>query len=122
MRVDMQAFLLDTIGALKDIVVRFVLDNNPVKWGKAFWGVSSRWRRFAKCSGRRGDHSFILGVGATSNNVARRHLFDFALSHRLRPLSVIHASSICSKRASPSDGVQSWQVSLSTATRRSVQM
>jgi hypothetical protein len=28
--------LLDSIGACKDIVVRFVLDNDPVNWGKTF--------------------------------------------------------------------------------------
>lgn len=99
--------LLDSIGACRDIVVRFVLDKNPVKWGKTFWGVLVRGGDdLLSALTEEGITHFIVGVGATTDNAARRRLFDFAVSHRLQPLSVIHASAICSKRASLSDGVQ----------------
>jgi len=75
--------------------------------GKTFWGVLVRGGDdLLSVLTEEGITHFVVGRGSTCNNVARRQLFDFALSHRLRPLSVIHASAICSKRASFSDGVQ----------------
>jgi hypothetical protein len=64
--------LLDSIGACRDIVVRFVLDKNPVKWGKTFWGVLVRGGDdLLSALAEEGITHFIVGVGATTDNAAR---------------------------------------------------
>jgi UDP-perosamine 4-acetyltransferase len=101
------AVLLDSIAACNDIVVRFILDINPVKWGKSFCGVVVRGGDdLMSTLTSQGITHFIVGVGATGNNSTRRRLFALALSHGLQPLSVIHPSAICSSHASLVDGVQ----------------
>lgn len=101
------AVLLDSIATSKDIAVRFVLDNNPANWGKMVCGVPIRGGDdLLSALMQEGITHFIVGVGAIGNNLPRRRLFDLALSHRLQPLSVIHASTICSNNVSLSEGVQ----------------
>jgi sugar O-acyltransferase (sialic acid O-acetyltransferase NeuD family) len=49
---------------------------------------------------------FIIGLGGIGNNLPRQRLFNLARFHQLQPLAVIHPLTVCSKRASLSEGVQ----------------
>jgi sugar O-acyltransferase (sialic acid O-acetyltransferase NeuD family) len=101
------AVLLDSINARKDIVLRFGLDISPVKWGKTFCGLLVKGGdNLLGGLIQEGITHFIVGLGANGDNSHRRRLFDFALSHRLQPLSIIHPSTICSIHASLGQGVQ----------------
>jgi UDP-perosamine 4-acetyltransferase len=101
------AVLLDSITSRKDIVVRFGLDISPVKWGKTFCGLLVKGSdNLLSGLAQEGITHFIVGLGAIGDNSHRRRLFDFALSHRLQPSSVIHPSTICSFHASLGEGVQ----------------
>jgi hypothetical protein len=65
--------LLDSIAACKDIVVRFVLDNNQPNSGKTFCGVLVRGGDDLVSSLMyEGITHFIVGVGSTGTNLPRR--------------------------------------------------
>jgi sugar O-acyltransferase (sialic acid O-acetyltransferase NeuD family) len=55
---------------------------------------------------QRGATRFLVGIGSTGNNEARRRLFHLGLVHKLEPLAVIHPSAIVSRWAVLGAGVQ----------------
>ncbi|MGB0383244.1 MAG: acetyltransferase [Ardenticatenaceae bacterium] len=55
---------------------------------------------------QQGVNSFVIGLGSTGNNQPRQRLFEFALSHNLEPLTVVHPRAICSVWAKVGHGSQ----------------
>lgn len=53
-----------------------------------------------------GVNFFVVGLGGTGDNTARRRLFEMGLSHGLKPFTVIHPTSIHSSSASIGAGSQ----------------
>jgi len=77
-----------------------VLDSDPKRWGELFMGV--------KILGgdeilpellHKGAKYFVVGLGSTGNNMARKRLYEWGLSCGLEPLTVIHPSVECSEWA-----------------------
>jgi sugar O-acyltransferase (sialic acid O-acetyltransferase NeuD family) len=99
--------LVDSLHAIGHRLIYGVLDPDPVLQTTMVLGVPViGGDELLQSLKGRGVTWFVVGVGSVSNNRPRERLFEQALSHGLRPLSVVHPSAIVSPNAVVGDGCQ----------------
>lgn len=99
--------LIDTIQAIGSAKIIGVLDPDRSRWGQKLLGVPILGddNLLPELLGH-GVNSFVIGLGSTGNNRPRQRLFQFALSHHLEPLTVVHPHAIRSAWAKVGRGSQ----------------
>ena len=101
------AVLIDSIQAGGCADVHAVLDNDPSTWKTELLGVPILGGDdLLPAMIEAGVTSFVVGLGSTGPNGNRRRLFELGVSHDLEPLTVVHPSSVCSRRVAVGRGVQ----------------
>ena len=101
------AVLLDCLLDAGQVEIVGILDRDCARWNTSVFGVSV-------LGGddllgpliAAGVELFAVGLGGASNNRPRARLFETGLRHGLRPLTIRHATAICSRRAELAGGVQ----------------
>jgi UDP-perosamine 4-acetyltransferase len=98
--------LLDALAGTS-VVLDGVLESDRAKWGSIWNGVAVLGgdEQLTSLAGRAVTH-FVVGVGAIGDNRPRAQLFEQALAAGLKPLTVIHPTSVVSPRASIGAGCQ----------------
>jgi sugar O-acyltransferase (sialic acid O-acetyltransferase NeuD family) len=84
-----------------------ILDRDPSLWGTSVFeipviGGDDLLPKLVQ----EGAEYFLIGVGSTGDTKPRRRLFEIGLSHKLKPLTVIHPSAIFSPTAEVGAGSQ----------------
>jgi sugar O-acyltransferase (sialic acid O-acetyltransferase NeuD family) len=84
-----------------------ILDRDPSLWGKSVFGIpviggDDQLPKLVQ----EGAEYFLVGVGSTGDTKPRRRLFELGLSYKLKPLTVIHPTSVCSPMAEVGAGSQ----------------
>ena len=99
--------LIDCLQLSEDVDIFGILDPNPDLAGKAIFDIPVLGNDELLAEMRnKGVNFFVVGVGGIGNNTPRIMLYDLALNHGLKPLTVIHPSAIISKRATIGEGSQ----------------
>lgn len=99
--------VVDTLHCLGRAATAVVIDSNPRLWGNSILGVQVRGGDDQlKELVAEGFGAFVVAIGGIRQFSLRRLLFDAAVSLGLRPLTLRHPTSICSKFASVGDGCQ----------------
>ena len=99
--------VLDCLRTMNAVAVYGILDSDRTKWGKTFYGVSVLGddKLLSKIA-KKNVKYFVLGLGGIGNSQTRERLFRKALRKGLKPLSLIHPTSVCSSRAEIGPGSQ----------------
>lgn len=99
--------LIDCLQLSEDVDIFGILDPNPDLTGKTIFDfpILGNDEMLAGLI-KKGVNFFVIGVGGVGNNTPRIKLYDLALSHGLKPLTVIHPSAIISSRATIGEGSQ----------------
>ena len=99
--------LIDSLLSVSQVRVHGILDPDRALWGTSQFGVPILGGddRLADLVSQ-GVDCFVVGLGGTGNNRPRQRLFEFGLTHHLRPLTVIHPAAMCSSRATIGAGCQ----------------
>lgn len=99
--------LIDTVQAIGSAKIMGILDPDGSRWGKKMLGVPILGDdNLLPELLRQGVNHFVIGLGSTGNNRPRQRLFEFALSHHLEPLTVIHPHAMLSAWAKVGRGSQ----------------
>lgn len=99
--------VIDSLQAAQGIRVHGVVDPDSSLWGTTLLEVPILGGDdLLAALLREGVGRFIVGVGGTGDNRPRQRLFELALRHGLRPLTVIHPAAIVSRWAMIGDGSQ----------------
>jgi sugar O-acyltransferase (sialic acid O-acetyltransferase NeuD family) len=111
--------LLDTLLENGDVEIRGILDRDGQRQGAEIYGIpilggDEQLPRLMAA----GVTHFVLGLGSAGNNEPRGRLFQESKARGLSPLSVVHRTSICSRRAHLGEGVQLLAGSIINASAR----
>jgi sugar O-acyltransferase (sialic acid O-acetyltransferase NeuD family) len=99
--------LLDCLHLTSDVEVVGILDPNPELTGKSLFEVPILGDDSLLPNAKiRGAEFFAVGVGGAGNNRPRKELFELALKHDLKPLTIRHPTAIISVRALIGEGCQ----------------
>ena len=99
--------LIDSLRAGGYVGPLAILDQDSSRWGTELLGVRILGNDDLLPELMAGGaDSFLVGVGSTGDNRPRQRLFELALSHNLKPLTVIHPSAVCSQWATLGPGSQ----------------
>jgi UDP-perosamine 4-acetyltransferase len=84
-----------------------VLDRDESLWGTELMGVPILGgdELLARITEDKFEF-FVVGLGSTGDSSGRRTLFELALSHGLKPVTVVHPGAICSSNAFLGKGAQ----------------
>jgi sugar O-acyltransferase (sialic acid O-acetyltransferase NeuD family) len=83
------------------------LDSNPDVWGLSFCGVRILGGdRLLPSLVKKGLKHFVVGIGSTGDHSRRRKLFEFGISCRLAPLTLVHPTAVISGSARIGRGCQ----------------
>jgi len=97
--------LIDSLQFQQNVELYAVLDSDRSLWGKMLLEVpilgGDEMLPEVK---RQGVTHFVVGLGGTGNNQPRRKLFESAVALGLIPLTVVHPSAVCSRRARLGEG------------------
>lgn len=97
--------IIDLLRGAGEVELHGILDRDSRLWGQEVLGV----RILGDDSllpglVRKGVQHFIVGVGSVEDTKPRRHLFDLALGHGLRPLKAIHTRAVVSSDVEIGEG------------------
>jgi sugar O-acyltransferase (sialic acid O-acetyltransferase NeuD family) len=108
--------LIDSLQASELAVVHGVLDADRALWGQTLLGVPVLGGDdlLPEMSGRGVNH-FAVGLGSVGDSRVRERLFEAGLAGGLKPLTVMHPSSVCSVWAKLGAGVQLFPASVVNA-------
>ena len=97
--------VIDALQAGGAAIPTMVLEANRNLWGTTLLGVPVRGGdEQLPVLARDGIRHFIVGLGGVGDNGPRKRLFELALQHGLRPLTVRHPSTVCSRWATIGEG------------------
>lgn len=86
---------------------RLILDKNKKLWGEKLYGVPiAGGDELLPELINQGITHFAVGLGSTGDNRHRQRIFDTAISYKLKPFTIVHPSSIVSKRVKIGSGSQ----------------
>ena len=99
--------LIDCLQTIPTVGIAGILDRDPEMIGAEVYGIPILGNdELLPEIIERGVEYFVVGLGGTSNNNPRKRLFEFAVKHRLKPLTVQHPSALVSHRATIGEGCQ----------------
>lgn len=99
--------LIDALHDMPGVEVRGLIAADEGSWGTSISGIAVLGGDILLAEMTRlGVDSFVIGVGGIGDNRPRQRLFDLAVSHGLRPLTVRHTAAIVSRAARIGDGSQ----------------
>jgi UDP-perosamine 4-acetyltransferase len=99
--------LVDALQGGETVQLRGILDPNRALWGTDCQGVPILGGDdLLPALVSEGVSLFTVGVGGVGNNQPRQRLYELGLTHRLRPVTVIHSRSTISQWASVGQGCQ----------------
>ena len=84
-----------------------ILDSDSQRWGQDIHGIPVLGDD--KLIGElmvQGVNSFVVGLGSTGDNTRRLELYELGLSSKMKPMTVIHPSSLCSNFSNIGTGSQ----------------
>ncbi len=99
--------LLDALMEANQPLPDAVLDSDPARWGTNFQGIPVLGGD--ELLGRlvsEGYERFALGIGGAANTSLRQSAFELAMELGLKPLSIVHPTSIISRWAQWGAGAQ----------------
>jgi sugar O-acyltransferase (sialic acid O-acetyltransferase NeuD family) len=96
-----------------------VLDVDRSLWGQSLLGVPILGGdELLPQMIEQGVNHFAVGLGSMGDSRLREHLFEMGLAAALKPLTVMHPSSVCSKWAEVGAGAQLFPASVVNAGAR----